>query len=265
MIFLSVILWEHGGSGAKTLPARQEATCKYQRLWFDPWIGKILQRRKWQPTPVFLPGKSQGQRDLVGHSPWGRRVRQDLTPACALGAFLCPPRASSHARIGYHSASLSRVTFGRCSSLQLPIYVLFLFLGPWHLSYSCHERHKIQILFFVVFQLRKCTWFCLIPPPSPATALASWLPLWAGAGQCQDSPGLLSLGDVWLVLPDGQHLKTLILLFHICLSIYAYVQWLCIFFQFFFRSHFSIVSSGENKLHPGYSILTEIILFLKVT
>ena len=32
-----------------------------------PW------RRKWQPTPVFWPGKSQGQRNLVGYSPWGRK------------------------------------------------------------------------------------------------------------------------------------------------------------------------------------------------
>ena len=30
-------------------------------------------RRKWQPTPVFLPGKSHGQRSLVGYSPWGRK------------------------------------------------------------------------------------------------------------------------------------------------------------------------------------------------
>ena len=38
-----------------------------------PW------RRKWQPTPVFLPGKSHGQRSLVGYSPWGcSRVRYDL-------------------------------------------------------------------------------------------------------------------------------------------------------------------------------------------
>ena len=29
-------------------------------------------RRKWQPTPVFLPGKSHGRRSLVGYSPWGR-------------------------------------------------------------------------------------------------------------------------------------------------------------------------------------------------
>ena len=34
---------------------------------------------KWQPTPVFLPWKSRGQRSLAGHSPWGRkRVRHDL-------------------------------------------------------------------------------------------------------------------------------------------------------------------------------------------
>ena len=40
---------------------------------FDPWVGKIHWRRKWQPTPLFLPGKSQGQRNLVCHSPWGHK------------------------------------------------------------------------------------------------------------------------------------------------------------------------------------------------
>ena len=38
---------------------------------FNPWVGKILRRRKWQPTPVLLPGKSHGQRNLVGYSPRG--------------------------------------------------------------------------------------------------------------------------------------------------------------------------------------------------
>ena len=33
----------------------------------DPW------RRAWQPTPVFLPGESHGQRSLAGYSPWGRK------------------------------------------------------------------------------------------------------------------------------------------------------------------------------------------------
>ena len=39
----------------------------------DPWVGKIRWRRKWQSTPVLLPGKSLGQRSLVGYSPWGRK------------------------------------------------------------------------------------------------------------------------------------------------------------------------------------------------
>ena len=42
-----------------------------RRHGFDPWVRKILWRRKWQPTAVFLPGESQGQRSLVGYSPWG--------------------------------------------------------------------------------------------------------------------------------------------------------------------------------------------------
>ena len=41
------------------------------RPGFDPWVGKILWRREWQPIPVFLPGESHGQRSLVGYSPWG--------------------------------------------------------------------------------------------------------------------------------------------------------------------------------------------------
>ena len=38
----------------------------------DPWVRKIPWRREWQPTAVFLPGESHGQRSLVGYSPWGR-------------------------------------------------------------------------------------------------------------------------------------------------------------------------------------------------
>ena len=37
------------------------------------WVGKIPWRREWQPTPVFLPGKSHGQRSLAGYCPWGHK------------------------------------------------------------------------------------------------------------------------------------------------------------------------------------------------
>ena len=40
---------------------------------FNPWVGKIPWRRKWQPTPVLLPGKSHGWRSLVAYSPWGHK------------------------------------------------------------------------------------------------------------------------------------------------------------------------------------------------
>ena len=42
-------------------------------------------RRKWQPTPVFLPGESQGRRSLVGCRLWGRRVRHDWSDLAAEG------------------------------------------------------------------------------------------------------------------------------------------------------------------------------------
>ena len=45
--------------------------CRRRR--FDPWVGKIPQRRAWQPTSVFLPGESHGQRSLVGHSSWSHK------------------------------------------------------------------------------------------------------------------------------------------------------------------------------------------------
>ena len=56
------------GSGSK------ESACqcrRHRRYGFDPWVRKIPWRRKWQPTPVFLPGKSPGQKSLEGYSLWG--------------------------------------------------------------------------------------------------------------------------------------------------------------------------------------------------
>ena len=52
-------------------PDGKEPGCQCRRLRFYPWVRKIPWRRKRQPTPVFLPGKSHGQRSLGGYSPWG--------------------------------------------------------------------------------------------------------------------------------------------------------------------------------------------------
>ena len=45
---------------------------------FNPWVGKIPWRRKWQPTPVFMPVKLHGLRRLVGYSPWCHK-ESDMT------------------------------------------------------------------------------------------------------------------------------------------------------------------------------------------
>ena len=44
-----------------------------ERPRFNPQVGKTPWRREWQPTPVFLPGKSHGQRSLAGYSPWSHK------------------------------------------------------------------------------------------------------------------------------------------------------------------------------------------------
>ena len=57
----------HGASG-------KEPACQYRRqkrCGYDPWVWTIPWRRKWQPTPVFLPGKFHGQKRLMGYSPLG--------------------------------------------------------------------------------------------------------------------------------------------------------------------------------------------------
>ena len=43
---------------------------RHRRYKFNPWVRKIPWSRKWQSTPVFLPGKFHGQRSLAGYSPW---------------------------------------------------------------------------------------------------------------------------------------------------------------------------------------------------
>ena len=44
-----------------------------QEIWVQSLGGEIPWSRKWQPTPVFLPGESHGQRSLVGYSPWDHK------------------------------------------------------------------------------------------------------------------------------------------------------------------------------------------------
>ena len=53
----------------------KDSACQCRIRGFNPGVRKIPWRRKWQPTPVCLPGKSHGQRSLASYSP---RVRKEL-------------------------------------------------------------------------------------------------------------------------------------------------------------------------------------------
>ena len=67
-----------GGSDGKKIRLQ----CK--RQGFNPWVRKSPWRRAWQPTPVFLPGGSHGQRRLEGYGSWGHTESEATEHACAL-------------------------------------------------------------------------------------------------------------------------------------------------------------------------------------
>ena len=81
--------WTQLHFGLSTWLSGKESTCqckRHRRRGFDPWVRKMPWRRKWPPTPVFLPGKPHGQSSLAGYSPWSPRVGHSwaLTDALSL-------------------------------------------------------------------------------------------------------------------------------------------------------------------------------------
>ncbi|CAN0253687.1 unnamed protein product [Rangifer tarandus platyrhynchus] len=78
--FALYFYWEFpDGTVVKNLPS---ITRRRKRFGFNPWLEKIPWSRKWQPTLVFLPGKSHGQRSFVGYSSWGCKESDTTDHAC---------------------------------------------------------------------------------------------------------------------------------------------------------------------------------------
>ena len=79
-------MWRKGNPPTLLWCQWWRTTCQCRRRkrhGFHPWVRKIPWRRKWQPTPVFLPGEPHGQRSLAGYSPWGCK-ELDTTEATEL-------------------------------------------------------------------------------------------------------------------------------------------------------------------------------------
>ena len=70
VLFLETVFHRWTSLVAQTLKA---STCNAGDPGSIPWVRTIPWRRKWQPTPVLLPGISHGQRSPIGYSPWGHK------------------------------------------------------------------------------------------------------------------------------------------------------------------------------------------------
>ena len=131
----------------------KEPNCQCRRLkryGSDRWFRKILQRRKWQPTPVFLPGKSRGQRSLAGYSPWGRK-EQDTTEKTQRGCTI------------YSWFTMLCSFLLNCKMIQLHIYS---FLYSFPLFYPkilnrvpCAKRQDTVVLLSLHFRIGDCKLF----------------------------------------------------------------------------------------------------------
>ena len=76
-------------SGDSQVIQNRLAMQETQKTQYDPWVRKIPWRRKWQPTPTFLPEKqSHGQRSLVGCNPWGHKESYFYTSPLNVYGFL---------------------------------------------------------------------------------------------------------------------------------------------------------------------------------
>ena len=128
----------------------------------------LLWRRKWQPTPVLLPGKFHGWRSLVGYSPWGRKEldtteRLHFMPLKSYSQPLI--ESSKNAKVGSFlgdTGHLGGWLWLQCSLIDLPIFLeLYNKLGCFHLIFL----HSSQI----------CTMFWPLSQTSPSPAFAVYL------------------------------------------------------------------------------------------
>ena len=132
--------------GLSRWPSGKESAYQYRRHGFSPWVRKIPWSRKWPPAPVFLPGKSHGQRSLAGYSHrvaksriWlhartqGRRITEGADSVQSgwtavrsghtswllfvLCIFPAPPVSASSNTYSHHSPNYKPAPVSNCSNL----------------------------------------------------------------------------------------------------------------------------------------------------
>ena len=131
-----------------------------KRCAFNPWVGKILQRRAWQPTPVFLPRESHGQRSLDSYHPWDHKESDMTEGALATCHFL----TRSHILNG--NDTITYLCFMKCgfwnrlNHLWHPQYIFDDLMHEWskvslekHLRENLPPQDEILTFFLVLMFL----------------------------------------------------------------------------------------------------------------
>ena len=130
----------------------KESTYQCRRSGFDLWVGKILWSRKWQPTLLFLPRESHGQRSLMGYSPWGYKELDTTDWArTAQGTWLDDlmyiyivkwlPKSGELTHASHHKVAwiLKISSLGRFQVYNTPLLTIATMLCIW--SASPHLLH----------------------------------------------------------------------------------------------------------------------------
>ena len=117
-------IYELGFSGGTS---GKELTCQCRRpkrCGFDPWVRKMPWRRAWQPTPVFLPEKSHGQRSLAGYSSTGwQRVGNDKQLSTA-----------QHIYMNYDIIIYNNILPGPRNHANCFAYIMFMYPSPSYMN-----------------------------------------------------------------------------------------------------------------------------------
>ena len=108
----------------------KESACQCRRCGFDPWVPW---RRKWQPIPVFLPGKSRGQRSLVGYNPWGHK-KPDTSQRLN----------NNNIGINKSQSCYKALQYDSCSQKWVYPECLMWLCEPFHIAVLITEQHSMQ-------------------------------------------------------------------------------------------------------------------------
>ena len=141
-----------GGSDGK------ESSCNSGDLSFIPGSGRFPGEGEWLPTPVFLPAESNGQRSLVGYSPWGRKELDTW----ATNTFTCFPsrmKLTNVLSFRYITFSLRQNEQIRTAASYLMLHVM-IHVGSCHLTnFEAKWTQQVLSIFMgcskMIFYIRK--------------------------------------------------------------------------------------------------------------